>query len=101
MLGRLRPASEAQGSTGTLNADNIRATTVRLSNAEVTDAAEPYLDFFLQRYADAYRIELTAFIDAVVAGTKPTPSIDDAIEALRLAEAATESAKTGKPVSLA
>ena len=92
---------EAQGSTGTLNADNIRATTVRLSNAEVTDAAEPYLDFFLQRYADAYRLELTAFIDAVVAGTKPTPSIDDAIEALRLAEAATESAKTGKPVSLA
>ena len=92
---------EAQGSTGTLNADNIRATTVRLSNAEVTDAAEPYLDFFLQRYADAYRIELTEFIDAVVAGTKPTPSIDDAIEALRLAEAATESAKTGKPVSLA
>ena len=92
---------EAQGSTGTLNADNIRATTVRLSNAEVTDAAEPYLDFFLQRYADAYRIELTAFIDAVVAGTKPTPSIDDAIEALRLAEAVTESAKTGKPVSLA
>ena len=92
---------EAQGSTGTLNADNIRTTTVRLSNAEVTDAAEPYLDFFLQRYADAYRIELTAFIDAVVGGTKPTPSIDDAIEALRLAEAATESAKTGKPVSLA
>lgn len=63
---------EVQGSTGTLNADNIRATTVRLSNAEVTDAAEPYLDFFLQRYADAYRLELTAFIDAVVAGTKPT-----------------------------
>ena len=92
---------EVQGSTGTLNVDNIRATTVRLSNAEVTDAAEPYLDFFLQRYADAYRLELTAFIDAVVAGIKPTPSIDDAIEALRLAEAATESAKTGKPVSLA
>ena len=80
--------------------DNVRATTVRLSNGEATNAAEPYLDFFLQRYADAYRIELTAFIDAVVAGTKPTPSIDDAIEALRLAEAATESAKTGKPVSL-
>ena len=78
-----------------------RREVMRLSNAEVTDAAEPYLDFFLQRYADAYRIELTAFIDAVVAGTKPTPSIDDAIEALRLAEAATESAKTGKPVSLA
>ena len=74
---------------------------MRLNNDELTDAAEPYLDFFLQRYADAYRIELTAFIDAVVAGTTPSPSIDDAIEALRLAEAAMESAQTGKPVSLA
>ena len=91
---------EAQGSTGTLNADNIRATTVRLSNAEATDSAEPYLDFFLQRYADAYRIELTEFIDAVTNGTTPPTSIEDAIEALRLAEAATESARTGKPVSL-
>ena len=91
---------EAQGSTGTLNADNIRATTVRLSNAEATDSAGPYLDFFLQRYADAYRIELTEFIDAVTNGTTPPTSIEDAIEALRLAEAATESARTGKPVSL-
>ncbi len=91
---------EAQGSTGTLNADSIRATTVRLSNAEATDSMEPYLDFFLQRNADAYRIELTEFIDAVTNGTTPPTSIEDAIEALRLAEAATESARAGKPVSL-
>ena len=91
---------EAQGATGTLNADNIRATTVRLNNDELTDAAEPYLDFFLQRYADAYRIELTSFIDAVNGGIKPLPGIKDAIEALRLAEAATESVATGKVVHL-
>ena len=91
---------EAQGSTGTLNADNVRATTVRLSNGEATDAAEPYLDFFLQRYADAYRLELTAFIDAVAEGRTPPTSIADAIEALRLAEAATESARTGQAVTL-
>ena len=91
---------EAQGSTGTLNADNVRATTVRLSNGEATDAAEPYLDFFLQRYADAYRLELTAFIDAVAEGRTPPTSIADAIEALRLAEAATESARTGRAVTL-
>ena len=91
---------EAQGSTGTLNADNMRATTVRLSNGEATDAAEPYLDFFLQRYADAYRLELTAFIDAVAAGRTPPTSITDAVEALRLAEAATESARTGRAVTL-
>ena len=91
---------EASGREGALFAENIRATTVRLSNGEVTDAQEPYLDFFLERYADAYRIELTSFIDAVNGGTKPLPGIKDAIEALRLAEAATESVATGKVVHL-
>ena len=91
---------EASGHDGALFAENIRATTVRLSNAEVTDAQEPYLDFFLERYADAYRLELSAFIEAVEAGTTPPTSIDDAIKALRLAEAATTSAQTGQPVVL-
>lgn len=92
---------EASGREGALFAENIRATTVRLSNAEVTDAQEPYLDFFLERYADAYRLELSAFIEAVEAGTPTPTTIDDAIKALALAEAATEAAKTGKPVRLA
>ena len=91
---------EASGREGALFAENIRATTVRLSNGEVTDAQEPYLDFFLERYADAYRIELSAFIEAVEAGTKPPTGIEDAIAALRLAEAATESAHSGQPVRL-
>ena len=91
---------EASGREGALFAENIRATTVRLSNGEVTDAQEPYLDFFLERYADAYRIELSAFIEAVEAGTTPPTGIGDAIAALRLAEAATESAHSGQPVRL-
>ena len=91
---------EASGREGALFAENIRATTVRLSNGEVTDAQEPYLDFFLERYADAYRIELSAFIEAVEAGTTPPTGMEDAIAALRLAEAATESAHSGQPVRL-
>lgn len=91
---------EASGREGALFAENIRATTVRLSNGEVTDAQAPYLDFFLERYADAYRIELSAFIEAVEAGTTPPTGIEDAIAALRLAEAATESAHSGQPVRL-
>lgn len=91
---------EASGSAGALFAENIRATTVRLSNAQVTDAQEPYLDFFLERYADAYRLELSAFIESVEQG-RPTPTTTaDAIAALALAEAATESARTGQPVQL-
>lgn len=92
---------EASGREGALFADNIRPTTVRLSNAEVTDAQDPYLDFFLERYTDAYRIELSAFIEAVEGGTPTPTTVTDAIEALRLAEAATESARTGRPVRLA
>lgn len=92
---------EASGRGGALFAENIRATTVRLSNTEVTDAQEPYLDFFLERYADAYRLELSAFIEAVEKGSPTPTTIDDAVRALALAEAATESARTGKPVSVA
>ena len=91
---------EASGHDGALFAENIRPTTVRLSNAEVTDAQEPYLDFFLERYADAYRLELSAFIEAVEAGTTPPTGIGDAVAALRLAEAATRSARTGEVVRL-
>ena len=91
---------EASGREGALLAENIRATTVRLSNAEVTDAQEPYLDFFLERYADAYRLELSAFIEAVESSTPTPTTIDDAVKALALAEAATESARTGEPVAV-
>ena len=91
---------EASGRGGALFAENIRATTVRLSNAEVTDAQEPYLDFFLERYADAYRLELSAFIEAVESSTPTPTTIDDAVKALALAEAATESARTGEPVAV-
>ncbi|MCL3777598.1 MULTISPECIES: inositol 2-dehydrogenase [unclassified Actinomyces] len=91
---------EASGRDGALFAENVRATTVRLSNAEVTDAQEPYLDFFLERYADAYRIELSAFIEAVEKGTPTPTTIDDAVAALRIAEAATESARTGAVITL-
>ncbi|MGK2348880.1 inositol 2-dehydrogenase [Actinomyces sp. W5033] len=91
---------EASGRDGALLAENVRATTVRLSNAEVTDAQEPYLDFFLERYADAYRIELSAFIEAVERGTPTPTTIDDAVAALRIAEAATESARTGAVITL-
>ena len=91
---------EASGREGALFAENIRATTVRLSNGEVTDAQEPYLDFFLERYADAYRLELSAFIEAVESSTPTPTTIDDAVKALALAEAATESARTGEPVAV-
>jgi len=91
---------EAFGPLGSLEAVNHLATSVRHSGQSQTSADGPYLDFFLQRYADAYRIELSHFIDSVTTGIAPSPSILDGREALVLADAATRSATTGERVSI-
>ncbi|WP_296135814.1 inositol 2-dehydrogenase [uncultured Tessaracoccus sp.] len=91
---------EVHGSEGSAWADNVRANTVRFSDANATEAQLPYLDFFLERYELAYANELDAFVQAVLAGTSPMPGIEDAIAALALADAATTSAKEGRPVRL-
>jgi len=90
---------EAHGSKGLLRAGNVTQTTVELA----TDAGfttDPVLPFFLERYAAAYRAELDTFIAAVESGQLPEPDGDDGLKALLLADAATQSAKTGQVVRL-
>ena len=89
---------EAFGATGSLETVNQLTSNVRYSGPATSGAAGPYLDFFLERYAAAYRAELDAFLRALRDGAAPTPSILDGREALVLADAATESATTGKRV---
>jgi myo-inositol 2-dehydrogenase / D-chiro-inositol 1-dehydrogenase len=91
---------EVFGATGMLTQDNLRPTTMRVTTAEATDAREPLLNFFLERYARAYRAEMDAFIDAL-ADEKPMPTtVRDGVMALRLAECAVESARTGRVVEV-
>ena len=91
---------EVLGSTGMLTQDNLRPTTMRITTAESTDAREPLLNFFLERYAQAYRAEMDAFI-AAVAGKTPMPTtVRDGVLALRLAECAVESVRTGRAVAV-
>jgi myo-inositol 2-dehydrogenase/D-chiro-inositol 1-dehydrogenase len=89
---------EAFGETGSLETVNQPTSNVRHSGRSVSGAAGPYLDFFLERYAAAYRSELDAFLRFVREGAAPTPSIFDGREALVLADAATRSANTGERV---
>ncbi|MCI3275020.1 Gfo/Idh/MocA family oxidoreductase [Streptomyces cylindrosporus] len=57
-------------------------------------------DFFMDRFADAYRAELTAFTE-VVAGSAPSPcTVADGIEASRIADACTLSLHEHRPVRL-
>ncbi len=90
---------EVHGSKGLLRAGNVHETTVEIANGEGL-RADPVMNFFLQRYADAYRRELGSFIDALGSGTRPSPSGLDGLRAQRLADAATESAKSGRPVGV-
>lgn len=86
---------EAFGPKGSMFAENIRPTTVRLSTDHFSASQDAYLDFFLERYDAAYRNELQSFIEALRDGGEMSPSIDDAFAALRVAEAAEESARNG------
>lgn len=90
---------EVHGSLGLLSAGNQRATTLERADASGYQI-DPVLPFFLERYADAYRLELDAFIDAVLDGTALTPNGDDGLRAQVLADAATEATKIGRPVRL-
>lgn len=55
---------------------------------------------FVERFADAYRLELQAFVDAVIAGRTPTPGIDDAVQAVLISDAATRSRRAQAPIRL-
>lgn len=56
---------------------------------------------FVERFADAYVAELQAFVDALHAGTAPTPGLEDGLQAMRIAAAATRSRREGGWVSVA
>jgi myo-inositol 2-dehydrogenase/D-chiro-inositol 1-dehydrogenase len=91
---------EVFGSKGMLLNDNVRATTLRGYTEKETEIREPLLNFFLERYEAAYRLELDAFLDAIETG-KPMPvTARDGRQALRLADAALESAQTGRMVKV-
>jgi myo-inositol 2-dehydrogenase/D-chiro-inositol 1-dehydrogenase len=57
-------------------------------------------DQFLERFHHAYRAELQAFIDALHAGTAPTPDVEDGLQAVRIAAAATRSRRSGQWVAI-
>jgi len=91
---------EVFGQKGMLQAHNRHLTTVEAWGHERTRAMDPVQDFFIARYADAYRAELDHFIRCVETGTAPLSGFAEGREALRLADAALESMTSGRAVRL-
>ena len=90
---------ELLGSAGLLQAQNMLENTVVKSTTNGVTGAKPTY-FFLERYMPAYAAEWSAFVDALIKGADIPVTLSDGIEALAMAEAATQSAKTGMPVKL-
>lgn len=91
---------EAFGSNGALFAKNVAATTVERYGADEVEGRHPYIVNFLDRYATAYRSELQVFLEGIRNGSVANPNFEDGRKALILANAAQESAETGKVVDV-
>ena len=91
---------ELLGSTGMIVSDNQRAHELKRFGAAFTETAEPYLNFFIERYADSYTAEIAAFVAAIRDGGPTQATFDDGYRALVLAEAAIQSFKTKQAVKV-
>ncbi|TLZ25381.1 MAG: inositol 2-dehydrogenase, partial [Gammaproteobacteria bacterium] len=91
---------EAFGAGGMLQAGNRYPTSVESWGAARSGARDGVLDFFIERYREAYEAELDAFISCVEEGRAMSPDFSDGLEALLIAEAAERSFRTGRVVDL-
>jgi myo-inositol 2-dehydrogenase/D-chiro-inositol 1-dehydrogenase len=73
---------------------------IRSAEPGATFPAGPPHDFFMDRFAEAYRRELAAFID-MAAGLRDSPcTVADAVEAGWIAEACTLSRQEHRPITM-
>ena len=90
---------EVHGAKGRLMVGNRVGTLVEIADDNSVRSDKP-LHFFLDRYAEAYRAELAAFAETVVAGQPMPINPTDGRQALVLAEAAHKSLSTGRSVKV-
>ena len=88
---------EVLGSKGLLQCGNLTPTEVVQWDANGIRGDTPE-NFFLQRYATAYRLEVTHFFECLQSGQPFKTTVADGVAAQKLADAATESAKSGKAI---
>lgn len=90
---------EAFGSRGMIRAQNQLESTVE-TWGEAGSSADRLQNFFLDRYAAAYRREIDHFATIIAGEAAPSIDFGDGIAALEIAEAAAQSAATGASVRL-
>lgn len=87
---------EVHGSAGKLVAEDVQRTKLWHYDADGVHTDTYY--HFMDRFLDAYRLEIQAFVESVREGRECAPGPDDAIRSLRVADAATLSLHEARPV---
>jgi myo-inositol 2-dehydrogenase/D-chiro-inositol 1-dehydrogenase len=90
---------EVHGSLGSVSAENQRPVSIEVATKDGY-TRPPLHDFFMTRYIAAYAAEIAAFIDAIENGAVISPSAEDGLKALELADAALTAAKEQRVVKL-
>lgn len=91
---------ELMGTTGMVVSDNRRPHEMRRHSATQTGRSAPYLNFFIERYQQAFNAELSAFVECIEKRTAPQVGFEDGRRALILAEAAYKSVAEKRLVAL-
>lgn len=90
---------EVLGDKGAIDVGNEQTTTLNYHRAEgISKDNSPY--FFLERYSDAYKVEMDGFIEAILNDTDVICSIDDGYKAQEIAVKCKESLLSNEPKSL-
>jgi myo-inositol 2-dehydrogenase/D-chiro-inositol 1-dehydrogenase len=89
---------EALGTKGMVISENRRPNMTTLHRADFTGSGAPLLNFFIDRYAEAFSAEISAFVEAIESGNPPEVGFEDGRKALVLAEAAIKSVAEGRTV---
>lgn len=90
---------EVFGSKGSASAGNRTPDAHVLTDTAGVHEAKPF-HFFLERYAEAYVIEMRAFVEAVLNNQTPPVTGVDGLQPVVMGLAATRSLREGRPVKL-
>ena len=91
---------EVFGTKGMLISNNKRESEVELSNQQGTNIKKKLLNFFMERYQEAYYLQLHDLANLTIKSKQPRANFDDGHQALVLAIAAAKSLKLKKIIKI-
>ena len=91
---------ELFGKKGMLISGNKKENSTELFNSTQTNSQKPFLNFFIERYNDAYNIQLKELISLHKNKIKSRSTFEDGYLALKLANAAYKSLKLKKTIKV-